>query len=240
MISHAVEFYKKLFGEEAMSSVRLGNGFWDEKNKPTKEENAAMEADFSNKEVRDAVFESYSEGAPGPDDFSFLFYQKFWPLIKEDLMNLVHGFSRDDINIARLNDAMITLIPKEEEARNLKQKIMPISLINCSFNFFTNALNNRLVSICDRLLSYNQTAFVKGRFILESVVAAHEIIHDVVRGGKKGVMLKLDYEKAYDRVSWYFLEKMLLFQKVYDRVSWHFLEEMLLSRGFGKNELPGS
>jgi hypothetical protein len=72
-----------------------------------------------------------------------------------------------------------------------------------------------LEAICDILLSQNQTAFVKGRYILKSVVAAHEISHAAMRAGDKGLILKLDYEKAYDRVSW------------------DFLQDMLVSRGFG-------
>jgi hypothetical protein len=74
---------------------------------------------------------------------------------------------------------------------------------------FAKALNNRLELVCDRLLAINQTAFVKGRYILESVVSAHEIIHEAVGMGRKGIILKLDYEKAYDRVDWNFLEEML-------------------------------
>ena len=62
-------------------------------------------------------------------------------------------------------------------------------------------LNNRLIGLAHRLIASNQTAFIKGRYILESVVAAHEIIHDVHRNKEEGIMLKLDYEKAYDRVS---------------------------------------
>jgi hypothetical protein len=42
-----------------------------------------------------------------------------------------------------------------------------------------------LVRVCDRLLSNNQSAFVKGRFILESVVSTHEIIHDIVNRKEK-------------------------------------------------------
>jgi hypothetical protein len=116
--------------------------------------------------------------------------------------------------MARLKYVMIILIPKEVEARTLK-KFKPISLINCSFKVFAKALNNRLEVICNRLLAPNQTTFVKGRFILESVVSAHEIIHRAVKKNENGVILKLDYKKAYDRVSW------------------HFLEEMLVTRGFG-------
>ena len=50
---------------------------------------------------------------------------------------------------------------------------------------------------------------------MESVVCAHEILHEVKKSNKPGLVLKLDYEKAYDRVSW------------------EFIEEMLKSRGFG-------
>jgi SAM-dependent MidA family methyltransferase len=71
-------------------------------------------------------------------------------------------------------------------------------------------LNNRLVVVADRLIASNHTAFIKGRYILESVVAAHEIIHEVHRNKEKGVMLKLDYEKTYDRVSWSFLEDAMI------------------------------
>ena len=55
--------------------------------------------------------------------------------------------------------------------------------------------------MANRLISSNQTAFIKGRYILESVVAAHEIIHEVNNNKESGVILKLGYEKAYDRVS---------------------------------------
>jgi hypothetical protein len=84
------------------------------------------------------------------------------------------------VNITRINYAMIILIPKEEEARILK-KFRPISLINCSFKIFAKALNNRLEAICERLLAPNQTAFINGRYILESVMVSHEIIHDTVK-----------------------------------------------------------
>jgi hypothetical protein len=81
------------------------------------------------------------------------------------------------------------------------KKIRPISLINCHFKIFAKTLNNRLELICNRLLAPNQTAFVRGRYILENVASAHEILLDSVKSKKKGLILKLDYEKAYDRVN---------------------------------------
>jgi hypothetical protein len=51
---------------------------------------------------------------------------------------------------------------------------------------------------------------MRDRYILESVVPAHEVLHDAVRNGQREIVLKLDYEKAYDIVDWLFLEEMLV------------------------------
>jgi hypothetical protein len=169
---------------------------------------SCLKLSFFEEEIKRVIDGSYAERAPDPDGFSFMFYQKFWSIIKADFIALVRGFEKCEINLARLNYAMIILIPKEEEAKTLK-KFRSISLINCSFKIFTKALNTRLESICNRLIAPNQNVFVKGRFILESVVSAHEIIHEAARNKEKDIVLKLDYEKAYDRVSWSFLKKMM-------------------------------
>jgi hypothetical protein len=177
MLAHAVAFYKKLFGKEPRSSIKLGDDFWGENERISEEDNEMLEAKLFEEEIFRAIKGSYAEGAPGPDGFSFLFYQKLWSTIKCDLMAVVKGFEKGEVNMARLNFARIVIIPKQEGANTLK-KFRPISLINCSFKIFAKACNNRLERVCDKLLAPNQTAFVSGRYILESVVSAHEILHD--------------------------------------------------------------
>lgn len=95
------------------------------------------------------------------------------------------------------------------------RKFRPISLLNCSFKIFSKMLTIRLNKVCQRLISEQQSAFLKGRYILESVVVAHEIVHSIHKSNEPGVVLKLDYEKAYVRVEL------------------DFVFEILESRGFG-------
>lgn len=123
-------------------------------------------------------------------------------------MNLFRDFDNNTADLHRLNYAMLTLIPKELDATSLK-KFRPIALTNCSFKFFAKACTIRSGNCADRLISKNQTAFIKGRYILDSVVTAHEIIHEMYSKQEKGILLKLDYEKAYDRVNSEFLEQMI-------------------------------
>jgi hypothetical protein len=65
-------------------------------------------------------------------------------------------------------------------------------------------MKNRLVKVYVRLTATNHSTFIKGRYILESMVTAHELIHEAVSKKEIGIILKLDYEKAHARVSWDF------------------------------------
>jgi hypothetical protein len=51
------------------------------------------------------------------------------------------------------------------------------------------------------VISQNQTAFIKGRFILDGVLALQEIVHELKSKQLGVILLKLDFEKAYDRVN---------------------------------------
>jgi hypothetical protein len=208
MLDVAAIFYKNLFAKENRQDISLDDGFWDMEDLLTDEEASLLDTPFTEKEIHDAIMGSYAAGAPGPDGFSFLFYQKFWDLIKFDFMALVRDFESGTLDVSRLNDAIITLIPKEHDAKDMK-KFRPISLGNCSLKVITKAITNRIAPISNRMIANNQTAFIKGRYILESVVAAHEVIHDVYSKKHSGLVLKLDYEKAYDRIDWEFLDSML-------------------------------
>jgi hypothetical protein len=83
-----------------------------------------------------------------------------------------------NLDIYRLNFARITLISREGYARKMK-KIMHISLINCCFKIITKDVTNIYAQIIDKLIDFCQYAFIRGRFILVSVVIAHEVIHEI-------------------------------------------------------------
>ena len=113
-------------------------------------------------------------------------------MIKNDLMVLFHSFFTGELDLYMINFASITLIPKEENACTMRS-FRPISLLNCNYKIFTKVLTNRINIVADRLISSKQSAFIKGRYILESVVTAHEILHSVHQLEEEGAILKLDY-----------------------------------------------
>jgi hypothetical protein len=161
-----------LFKFEPRANISVVEDFFSEDDKLTLEENELLEEKFSEEEVKKAIFDSYSEGAPGPDGLSFVFYQSFWDMIKQDLMAMLEEFRRGQLDLYRLNFALITIIPKEKDARTMN-KYMPISLLNCSYMIFTKVLTIRIIQVIDRLINSKENAFIRGIYILKSVVTTH-------------------------------------------------------------------
>ena len=118
--------------------------------------------------------------APGPDGFPAEFYQKFWDVIKVDLMAMFAQLQSGDLPLFKLNFVVITLLPKKEDASRIEQ-YRPICLLNVSFKIFTKVGTNRITSIAEQVVQPTQTAFMPGRNILEGVVVLHETIHEIHR-----------------------------------------------------------
>jgi hypothetical protein len=121
-------------------------------------------------------------------------------VIKEDLIEMFDDFYMEELDLYRLNFALITVIPKEQDVRTMN-KFRPISLLNCSHKIFTKVLINRMGGVINRLRASDQTTFIIDMYILESVVTGHDVLHSVHQGKEKGLVIKLDYEKAYDKVN---------------------------------------
>jgi hypothetical protein len=115
-------------------------------------------------------------------------------------MNLFKDFYEGRLPLFSLNFGIITLLPKQKETTHIKQ-FRPICLLNVSFKIFTKVAVNRMTGITKKLVSLSQTPFIPGRNIMEGVVMLHETIHEIHRKKMSGVILKLDFEKAYVKVN---------------------------------------
>jgi hypothetical protein len=129
----------------------------------TAEENHILVEEFTDEEVRKAVFQMEHNKAPGPDDFPVEFYQSFWNLVKCDLMVLFKDFHMGSLPLYSLNFGSIILLPKCTKAVTIQQ-YRPICLLNVSFKIFTKVIMNRLAGVAQRVIQSTQSAYLKSIF----------------------------------------------------------------------------
>jgi hypothetical protein len=205
---YITKYYKDLFGTSQENGLTLNESMVEGVPQLTISEREELMAEFTKKEVRDAIFQMKHNKAPGPDGFPAEFFQIFWSLIKDNLMAMFRDFHSGNLPLFCLNFGVITLIPKEKEVRRIQQ-YRTICMLNVSFKIFTKVMANRLESIAYRITEPSQSAFLPGRYILEGVVVLHETLHELKKKRQNGLILKLDFEKAYDEVNWKFLQQVL-------------------------------
>ena len=106
--------------------------------------------------------------------------------------------------VCSLNSTFIVLVPKKGGAEDIKD-FRPISLVNSLYKLIAKVLANRLKKVMSKLVNTAQNAFVARRQILDASLIANEVINSIMKKKEKGILCKLDREKAYDTLNWNFL-----------------------------------
>ena len=174
--------------------------------------NELLLAEPTGDEIRTALFQMHPNKAPGIDGMHALFYQKFWHVVGEDVINFIKSWWCGATDIDSLNRTCIVLIPKCPHPQQMGD-FRPISLCNVLYKIVSKMMANRLKILLPDIISKHQSAFVPGRLITDNAMVAFEIFHGMKRRseGRMGTMaFKLDMSKAYDRVEWSFVEKIML------------------------------
>jgi len=119
------------------------------------------------------------------------------------------SFRRGFIDEA-IAETLLVLIPKENNPTHLKN-FRPISLCNVIFKVITKVLVNCIRPFLDELVSPFQSSFIPRRGTTDNAIIAQEVVHymHTSRSQKGTLALKIDLEKAYDRLDWSFLELTL-------------------------------
>ena len=167
-----------------------------------------LETPFSEAEVHSALMGMNGDKAPGPDGFTVAFWQSCWGFVKEEILAMFKEFHEHNTFLKSLNTTFLVLIPKKGGAEDIGD-FRPISLLGGLYKLLAKVLANRLKKVIGKVVSPAQNAFVMGRQILDASLIANEVIDLWQKRKEKGVICKLDIEKAYDSMNWQFLMKVL-------------------------------
>lgn len=172
------------------------------------EEARSLIAPFTMEEVEEAVWSCEGNKSPGPDGFNFNFIKACWETIKEEILGVLHQFHSNRTLPKAFTSSFVALIGKKKSPQELGD-FRPISLIGCIYKIISKVLASRIKGVLPGIISTTQTAFLKGRQILDGVLAANEVINFSKKKRHPLLLFKVDFEKAYDSVSWGYLDYML-------------------------------
>ncbi|XP_071728217.1 uncharacterized protein [Rutidosis leptorrhynchoides] len=167
-----------------------------------------LEAKFSDEEIWDAIKNCDPSKAPCPDDFNLKFYKKFLWLIKDDLKAALDWFWSKESISKGCNLSFMTLIPKKTTPMNQGDYRL-ISLIGSNYKIIAKILSKRFQRVIHKIIGVEQSAFMKGQYILDGILIANELIDETKRHKKKCLKFKVDFKKAFDSVNWEFPFKFL-------------------------------
>ncbi|KAL4332523.1 hypothetical protein GQ457_07G000070 [Hibiscus cannabinus] len=128
-----------------------------------------------------------------------------------DFIKLCLDLLKGRASMVDVNQTVIVLIPKIDSPTLMKH-FRPISLCTVVYKTCSKVLVNRMKPLMSCCIAENQSAFVPGRLISDNVIVANELFHYLngsKNGPNKGAAIKLDMEKAYDRVEWHFLSDVM-------------------------------
>jgi hypothetical protein len=159
-------------------------------------------------EILQVIKNMPNNNAPGLDGFNGLFIKKCWNIIKQDFERLVQDFCSNNVDLKCINTSMIALIPEKQNPKTVDD-YRPISLLNYSLKVLTKLIANRLQPVMNQLIHENQCGFIKERSIQDCLGWAFQFLHICHHSKKEIVILKLDFQKAFEKIEHRFILQIL-------------------------------
>eukprot|EP00253_Pinus_taeda_P035054 PITA_35054 len=166
----------------------------------TEEQNSLLLREFTEQEIEEVIFTMVTDKAPVPDNFTIEFFKACWHVIKADLFNLINNFHRTKRVLPAINATFLTLIPKSDHDDS-PNKFRPIALCNVIYKILSKLMANRLKPILPSIISQEQSGYVEGRQITDSIILNQEVLHSIKTQKIPGMLIQLDLSKAFDKIS---------------------------------------
>jgi len=207
-------FYANLYRsrDDELEDIDLQNllGQYDV-SKLSEDQKSKLDLDISKEEILSTLKNMKNDKTPGTDGFSAEFYKFFW----KDLGNFLLRAYRCSYEKQELAHSqklgIITVLPKGDKPREYLKNWRPISLLNVSYKVLAGVLANRMKSVLDTIIHNDQTGFIAGRYMCDNTRLLYDIMHFTSCKDIPGLILLIDFEKAFDSVSWRFLKTVLDF-----------------------------
>lgn len=212
ILTETMLFYKRLYSKKDSTEVDLdkllGNFCIPKLNESEK---LKLEGNITYSEILFCLKKSSNNTSPGFDGFTYEFFKFFWNDLGYFLLRAINSCFDNENLLESLKRGVITCIPKGNKDKLFLKNWRPISLLNTSYKLASSCIAERLKTVLPKIINEDQTGFITGRYIGENLRILYDTIFYTEKQQVPGMLLLIDFEKAFDSVSWDFLFKTLDF-----------------------------
>jgi exonuclease III len=205
-------FYKDLYSYKEVEVVDLDQAL-PNTTRLSLDESNQLEGLITLDEITCAIKTMNNNKSPGIDGFSAEFFKFFFVDISAFLLRSVNeAFVRGEMSVNQKR-GIITCIPKEGKNKRFIKNWRPITLLNISYKIASACIAKRLKQVLPTLINECQRGFLKGRNMNDNTRLLYDTLVYTEKNNIPGMLLLIDFEKAFDSISWTFLQNCLDFLK---------------------------
>ena len=202
-------FYKQLYKRNKNVKDCKVNDLINKIPKISDEERKSLEGEITLEEAGLALKQMKNGKSPGSDGFGAEFFKFFWKQLGPFVVRALNESYRDGELSATQKEGLITCIPKGDKPKEFIKNWRPISLLNVIYKIGSTCIANRMKKILPKLIDEDQTGFVPNRYIGDNIRLIYDMMHYLETKKQPGLLLCLDFEKAFDTLDWKFMLKVL-------------------------------
>ncbi len=210
LIIETQKFYQNLYTKQSCSKMNLDELFKDLTiPKLNLRQQQEIEGELQYDEVLFSLKNMKNNKSPGPSGFSVEFYKFFWHDLNTCLLRSLNlAYKKGELSTSQ-KQGLITCIPKQNKPKQFKKNWRPISLLNVSYKIGSATIANRIKKVLPTIISEDQKGFMSNRFMGECTRLIYDIMDYTECMEIPGLLLLIDFEKAFDSVDWEFIKKAL-------------------------------
>ena len=167
------------------------------------------EEELSEAEILKSVKAMKPGKSPGTCGLTSEWYKFFWIDIRDILVSSINYNLQNGKLSLEQRRGILTLIPKKDKDRLFLKNWRPLTLLNTDYKILAKALANRLIKFLPFIVEDDQTGYISGRFIGCNIRLIEDILIRTTKLNIAGILLTIDFEKAFDSLRWSFIKKSL-------------------------------
>ena len=192
------KFYRRLYSKDDQVRFTLKNTYGKQL---TETQKSTLEEAPSKEEIVSSIKSMLNDKTPGIDGFPVEFYKHFSDnvvLMLQKMYMQCYFNGRLSISARR---GLLTLIPKKDKNSLYIKNNRPLTMLNTDYKILAKLLATRLKNVLPHLIGQQQTGFMEGRSIEDSIMKTMEVVARTRSRKEQAVIMIIDFEKCFDMVA---------------------------------------